>query len=139
VREEADVLEGQGIRKARETAAAADLCLWVLDAAAEPVWPGPEMGAVRLVVNKVDLAPAWDLERAGDAPHVSAQTGAGLPGLCNWLARWLVPEPPPAGAAVPFTPAIADRVEEASRYLAAGRREEARRALATDPTASGKC
>jgi tRNA modification GTPase len=129
VREEADGLEGQGIHKARETAAAADLCLWVLDAAADPVWPGPETGTVRLVVNKVDLAPAWDLEQAGDAPRVSAHTGTGLPGLCNLLARWLVPEPPPAGAAVPFTPAIADRVEEASHHLAAGRREEARRAL----------
>src|SRR5205814_566998 len=32
-------LEAKGIEMARSAAAAADLCLWVLDASAAPVWP----------------------------------------------------------------------------------------------------
>src|SRR5262249_25850163 len=73
-REAADALEGQGVGRARATAGAADLCLWVLDSSAAPVWPDPEIGPVRLVVNKIDLAPAWDLNAAGGALRVSART-----------------------------------------------------------------
>jgi tRNA modification GTPase len=137
LRDQADSLEGQGIRKARETASAADLCLWVLDAAAEPIWLDPKATA-RLVVNKVDLAPAWDLDRAGDAVRVSARTGAGLAGLCAALARWLVPQSPAAGAAVPFTASIADRVQEAHHLLCAGRTAAARRLLFNDEAPAGE-
>ena len=35
------------MRRARAAAAAADLCLWVLDAAADPVWPDSAAGPVR--------------------------------------------------------------------------------------------
>jgi tRNA modification GTPase len=119
VREEAGGLEEQGIRRARETAAAADLCLWVLDGSVEPVWPGAEIGTVRLVINKTDLPAAWDWSRADDAMHVSARTGAGLGGLCAAMSRWLVPEPPPPGAAVPFTAELADWVEEVWRNIIA--------------------
>src|SRR5205823_6447907 len=98
----AEPVEEEGARRARDAASAADLCLWVLDASAPPVWPDVAAGAVRLVVNKVDLPPAWDLAQAGAAVHLSARTGAGLPELLAALSRWLVPEPPPAGAAVPF-------------------------------------
>jgi tRNA modification GTPase len=111
-------LEEEGIRRARATAAAADLCLWLLDAAAEPVWPGPEVGAVRLVVNKVDLPAAWDLSQAAGAVRVSAATGEGLAGLCQALGRWLVPEAPPPGVPVPFTAALVAGIEEAQRLLA---------------------
>jgi tRNA modification GTPase len=86
-------------------------------------------GNVRLVVNKIDLPPAWDLAEAGDAVRVSAQTGAGLAELCAALSRWLVPEPPAPGAAVPFTPALAEALEEARRQLVAGRAAEAQKAL----------
>jgi tRNA modification GTPase len=122
-------LEEEGIRLARSAAAAADLCLWVLDASAEPAWPGGQEGAVRLVVNKVDLAPAWDLVRAEGAVRVSARTGQGVAELCVALGRWLVHDPPPAGAAVPFTGPLAAGVEEALRHLEGGRAEEARRTL----------
>jgi tRNA modification GTPase len=96
--------EGQGIDRARRAARAADLCLWVLDASAAPVWPEPALGAVRLVVNKTDLPAAWDLSRAAGAVPVSAHTGAGLAALCQALAGWLVPDPPPPGAPVPLPP-----------------------------------
>ena len=36
MRDAAETLEGQGIEQARESAATADLCLWVLDASAKP-------------------------------------------------------------------------------------------------------
>jgi tRNA modification GTPase len=129
LREAAGTLEGLGIQQARTAAASADLCLWVLDAAAQPAWPVEVRTSPLLVVNKVDLPPAWDLTRAADAVRVSARTGAGIPELCEAIARRLVPDVPPAGAAVPFTSALCDRVVEANSHAAAGRCDEARRVL----------
>jgi len=129
LREETEILEGQGIDLARRQLAEADLCLWVLDASAPPVWPGATSSATFLVINKTDLAPAWNLEHAEGALRVSAQTGAGLGELCSALERWLVPEPPPAGTAVPFTPELCDCIEQARQLLLAGQREEARARL----------
>jgi tRNA modification GTPase len=84
-------LEQQGIDLARAAAGRADLCLWVLDASAEPVWPGANLGRVCYVLNKVDLPPAWDPERAAGAVRISARTGEGLAELCAAVANWLVP------------------------------------------------
>jgi tRNA modification GTPase len=124
LREQTEALEEQGIELAKRQLAEADLCLWVLDASAPPVWPSSSV--YRLVVNKTDLTPAWDLDQAREAVHVSAQTGAGLPTLCSLLESWLVPQPPPPGAAVPFTAALCDAVEETLRLVTEGRTEEAR-------------
>lgn len=129
LRQEAGALEGQGIERARSVASSADLCLWVLDASAEPVWPDLPPERVLLVVNKVDLPAAWDLGRAAGAVHVSARTGAGIPELCDAIVRRLVPHAPGPDEAVPFTPELCDAVEEAHTHLAAGRVEEARRVL----------
>ncbi len=137
LRDEAGAVEGQGIRQAREAARAADLCLWVLDASAEPVWPDAGAGPVRLVVNKVDLPPAWGLARAEGAVRVSARTGEGVAELCAAVARWLVPEPPPPGAAVPFTPEQVEAIAEARRQLTAGQVAEGRRALSRLSGAAG--
>ncbi|MBV9122819.1 MAG: 50S ribosome-binding GTPase [Planctomycetes bacterium] len=124
-------LEQEGMSRARSAAAAADLCLWLLDAASPPVWPMLSLPSLRLVVNKTDLPAGWDLSLAGDAVRVSARTGAGLGELCEALSRWLVPDPPPAGAAVPFTPVLCRRVEEALEHCQASRLPEARRLLGT--------
>ena len=129
LREGADALERQGVRMARETSAAADLCLWLLDASAPPVWPDASAGGVRWVVNKVDLPAVWDVADAQEAVAVSARTGAGLPELCAALGGWLVPDPPPPGAAVPFTAALCDGIVRAKRHLDEGRPEEARRSV----------
>jgi tRNA modification GTPase len=129
LREAAGTLEGLGIQQARTAAASADLCLWVLDAGAEPVWPTEAPPHTLLVINKVDLPAAWDLSRAAGAIHVSARTGAGIPELCAAIAGRLVPEAPPAGAAVPFTSDLCDCIAEASAHGAAGRWDEARRVL----------
>jgi tRNA U34 5-carboxymethylaminomethyl modifying GTPase MnmE/TrmE len=118
------------MQRARATAANADLMLWVLDGSTAPAWPDAGMKNVRLIVNKVDLAPAWDINEVVDALRVSAQTGEGIAELCEALGRWLVPEALPAGAAVPFREALAVGVEEALRRALAGQIEEARRTLA---------
>lgn len=129
VRDAVGTLEGQGVERARAAAASADLCLWVLDAAAEPVWPEVLPERVLLVVNKVDLPPLWDVSQAAEAVRVSARTGAGIPELCDAIARRLVPEAPPTGAAVPFTPELGECVEAAQAHLVAGRTDEARHRL----------
>jgi tRNA modification GTPase len=129
LRDQAGALEEQGIGLARTAARDADLCLWLLDASAAPVGPPPDLAAVRIVVNKVDLPPAWDLAAAGDAVRVSARTGAGVEQLGQALSRWLVPDPPGPGAAVPFGEPFCRQVEEAWRCHAAGHVEEARSAL----------
>ena len=125
LRTAAESLEEQGIQQARHTLAAADLCLWVLDATAEPVWPDAAAGALLLAVNKTDAPPAWDLAKAAGALHVSARTGAGLAELCAAMAQRLVPDPPLPGAAVPFMPCLAAAIEEAYQIVGAGRTAEA--------------
>ena len=126
LRQAATRLETQGIDLALEAAAQADLCLWVLDASQAPVWPSSMAGQVRYVINKMDLPPVWDLDRVEGAVKVSALTGSGLPALCAALARWLVPNPPPPGAPVPFTPAMCSAVEDAWHSWSAGRDPEFR-------------
>jgi hypothetical protein len=103
--------------------------LWVLGASAAPLWPAEQSERLRVVVNKVDLPPAWELEQASEALRVSARTGAGIAELASALARWLVPESPPVGAAMPFTDALADGVAEAQWHVEAGRLREAAAAL----------
>jgi tRNA modification GTPase len=118
-------LEQMGIERARQAAAAADLSLWVLDVSGPTVGPPPDFPPVRWVVNKVDLPPAPEFLMPAGAVAVSARTGAGLPGFCQALAEWLVPDPPPPGEAVPFTPTLCDRVKEAHHFCRAGRIAEA--------------
>jgi tRNA modification GTPase len=129
LRDAAGSLEGEGIERARGAAASADLCLWVLDASAAPVWPQLPPERVLLVVNKVDLPPAWDAAQATGAVRVSARTGAGIPDLCAAVAGRLVPQAPPPGAALPFTEELCDRVAAAQSHLSAGQSEAARGVL----------
>ena len=119
-------LEEQGMALARSAASKADLCLWILDASAPPVWPRWPLPSVRVVVSKTDLLPAWDLTAAATASHVSARTGQGIDALCNALATWLVPNAPVSGVAVPFTPDLAQAIEHPREAVAAGRIAEAR-------------
>src|SRR5262249_61271135 len=83
LRVDADSLEQDGISLARAAAASADLCLWLLDAQAPPVWPDFRAESVRFVINKIDLPAGWDLNQAADAVRVSALTSAGLDHLCE--------------------------------------------------------
>jgi tRNA modification GTPase len=131
LRIDAGPLEAEGITRARATIDDADLCLWLLDAGTAPVWPEPQTRPMRFVINKTDLTPAWDLGQASDALRVSARTGEGIPEVCTALARWLVPAPPPSSAAVPFTPALVDGINNACQMLHQGQVEQARRTMAS--------
>lgn len=130
-RTKVETLEAQGIHLAQATAASADLCLWLLDGSAPPVWPSEPLTAVMYVINKSDLAPAWDVASVLEAVRVSALTGAGLSELCAAVIARLVPEPPPPGAAVPFTTPLCEGIALAHHVLAAGDAVEARRIVAS--------
>ena len=89
LRETADAVEQEGVRRAWARAAEADLRLLVLDASADWEAVRRELIAASerwdealdiVVVNKVDLAPA----HAADVVTLSAKSGEGLPAL---LAR----------------------------------------------------
>ncbi|MFL5243555.1 MAG: GTPase [Gemmataceae bacterium] len=112
VRHTKEELEGQGVALALSAAAEADLCLWLLDGSAEPIWPDSRPANLHLAINKVDLPPAWNYAEAGEALRVSAVTGVGIEELCAAVSAWLVPDAPLPGTAVPFTPEICDRLEE---------------------------
>ena len=92
LRESADPVEAEGIRRARARAEAADLRLFVLEAGTPAAELPPEDDRTLLVVNKIDLSPPPPLGR----PHVaiSCVTGAGIAQLVGWLherAAMLVP------------------------------------------------
>lgn len=117
LRDTPDALEAAGVELAREATRAADLVVWVLDLASpDPAFP--PTGGCLLVANKADLPHAWNPSTIEDHPIlVSAATGAGVPELAAAIARRLVPDPPPPGAAVPFLPELCDVVEAAARCL----------------------
>lgn len=125
LREAGEALEEEGIRRARDVAATADLCLWLLDASDAPEWPDPAPENCLFVINKIDLPSAWHWRSVSDAIPLSAQTGAGLPELCAAMARWLVPQPPAAGAAVPYTADQMEAIGDAIRTARAGETDEA--------------
>ncbi len=125
-----DPLEGQGIALARAAAAAAELCLWVVDVTAPPVWPGVDAGNCLFVINKTDLPALWDIGARPEAVITSARTGSGLAGLCDQISRRLVPDPPPPGTAIPFTPHLANELAVLAAAIAAGNVHAAHAALA---------
>lgn len=79
VRETSDPIEQEGVRRARERAASADLVLWITDASA-PADFGSAVGEgakIWRIANKVDLAPGADLSRHDFAIAAAAGTGTG--------------------------------------------------------------
>jgi tRNA modification GTPase len=92
LREAADEIEEEGIKRARQRAERTDLKLVVLDATALPHIPDAVAALIDahtiLVANKIDLAPA-SVTRIGahDLWLLSAHTGAGLAALEQELAR----------------------------------------------------
>jgi tRNA modification GTPase len=152
IREGVSTLEQEGIAKAREVAAATDLCLWVLDCSEPPVWPDFGHPKMKLIINKIDLPPAWPFQRDGLEAHtelastlwhpalggptvplevaaLSAKTGEGVPKLCQLISHWLVPKPPGSKAAVPCTSMLAERIQSAHRSFEQRDFEHARQQL----------
>jgi tRNA modification GTPase len=131
LRETDHALEQEGILRAIEAGAAADLLIWIFDASTPLVWddvPSPTPPPL-YVINKIDLPATWDLTKAEPALHVSAVTGAGLDALCQKITQALVPHPPSAGQAVPFLPELCDRLFRVWERCAAGDPEGARSSL----------
>jgi tRNA modification GTPase len=150
MREGLSSLEQEGIQRAREMGAGADICLWVLDSSAPPVWPDFAHRRMRFVINKIDMSSVWPFQRDAlvarigptsldpptlwhgvptvplPVPTVSAKTGERVPELCQAISGWLVPDPPPAGAAVPCTSVVAERIRSAHRLFEQRQLDDAR-------------
>jgi tRNA modification GTPase len=126
IRSSTDVLEQAGVERAQRELQSADLCLWVLDGAADPVWPNTAAESMLFVVNKTDLQPAWEFANAAGAILVSALKGHGIIELSSAIAQRLAPEPPRPGDAVPFTDALCDAIDLAWSHVQAGQPSEAR-------------
>ncbi|HJZ54434.1 MAG TPA: GTPase, partial [Gemmataceae bacterium] len=131
-------LEAEGVERAKRFLAEADLVVWVSDSDDwERSYPDPETAAAVtlpmnrwvLVRNKSDLGVEVPQDCTPKPLYVSALTGDGVPALASWIAYRLVPNPPPPGAAVPFTPQLAELVEAAHAALSAGRTDDAIRLL----------
>jgi tRNA modification GTPase len=111
-----DPLEQAGIKLAQAKLAAADLALVVFDrsrawSAAEQRLQETLSGTIR-VHNKCDLPPGPGPWPPGLA--VSALKQEGIEDLLRAVADRLVPQAPPAGAAVPFTPQQIDEIARAA-------------------------
>ena len=87
-------------------------------------WGAALVATVVSVLCFVAAVFSWFRGRGtGQAPvqrPLLEETEEGLAGLVQAIADWLVPEPPPAGAAVPFTEALCGAVEAAARHAAEG-------------------
>jgi tRNA modification GTPase len=111
IRETNDPVEREGVRRASEQAAGANLVLWVVDASASE-WQTLQLPAIKvasesitwLVVNKIDLVAGEEQRRIESrfgrkeiVNFVSSKTGAGLDELVNAIARYadsfFTPEP----------------------------------------------
>lgn len=119
----ADTLERAGVQRAREAILRADLVLLVCDASRR--WStndaalAAEFPAALLVHNKCDRA-VRDENRPEGCP-VSALVGTGLDDLLSAIGSRLVPEAPPAGAAVPFTARQEQWLREVRRRISSHR------------------
>lgn len=103
LRHSADALEQAGMARAHAAVASADLCLWLVDGAGDAVLPESLGSRTVMMINKIDLPPAWDWGTLPDAKLVSAKTGAGVAELGDVIVKSLVPTPTAPGEAVPHT------------------------------------
>jgi len=87
MRESTDIIEREGVRRAREAARDADLILMVADITRPETWR-VDAGADIRVMNKVDLAPGQERCPEGFLP-VSARSGEGVERLLSEMARHL--------------------------------------------------
>ena len=92
-----DPVEREGMRRAREQAARANLVLWVVEATeADSLAPPPVPGVTHwTLLNKTDLVRPqelprleWQFKAMKDAHRISATTGAGLDALIEALVKF---------------------------------------------------
>lgn len=123
LRTAADALEAEGVARALREISAADLVIYVA-ATTEP-WNAalyehvaqPDGRRLLTAHNKRDLAPP-PADGRPTGIEISAKTGFGIERLLNAIAYALVPNPPPRGAAVPFTVCQVAALEQALADLA---------------------
>ena len=123
LRETQDAIEAEGISRAAATLASADLGLLVFDAARP--WTEDERRQLDrrrdalVVFNKSDIAsPQFMPDVAGH--WTSAVNARGIEELMMAISRRLVPNPPEAGAAIPFTDRQHSHLTRAASALASG-------------------
>jgi tRNA modification GTPase len=99
IRPTTDPVEREGVERARARAAAADLVLWVVDAAEPPSRTHSEAedrdGSHWLIHNKLDLLVSYPKQSCRPPPRpffsrefwISARTGAGLDGLIETVTQ----------------------------------------------------
>ena len=133
LREEGERLESAGIARARAQLDRADLVVAVFDACAADLGCGLDLNQlscpVLTVWNKSDL-PGAQVSDDLSTVATSAQTGAGIAELMEAIPARVVPNPPPAGCAVPFTVAQREVLRTAHEMLRAGRTGDCERVLA---------
>jgi tRNA modification GTPase len=129
----AEGLEAEGIDRAKRVLGEADLIIWVMDSSQqEIVFPDVKTTEVAklhssrwlYVLNKSDISSNLPARTPSGAVYVSATTKAGVPELIAAIASRLVPDIPASGAAVPFTPQLAEKVIAAREALSHDRIEE---------------
>jgi tRNA U34 5-carboxymethylaminomethyl modifying GTPase MnmE/TrmE len=133
-------LEAAGVELAGQAIADADLLIAVREAGGtcnSVREESPPCGRRIDVWNKADLLSVEQQERIqerfagceGTYVLTSAQTGEGISALIEATGRLLVPHPPPAGAAVPFTAEQLAALEQARHAAARGDALSAQAAL----------
>ncbi len=121
LREADDPLEAAGVALTQQEAAQADLVVLVFDAS-QP-WGAADQELLERfphalrVHNKSDLRTAGGEAARPAGLKVSALTGQGTEALAAAIAAALVPDPPPADAALPFTHRQVSHLEAALRHL----------------------
>lgn len=136
IRATRDELEAEGVSRARQQLARADIVLWVIDATAvadsrdvsasverELQVEAPDLATrtdALMVLNKIDLLSDDNSAPIDNVVAVSALTGAGLDTLLAAIAQRLVPAPPGPGDAVPFTRQQVERLKSALIKLECG-------------------
>ncbi|MDZ4783012.1 MAG: GTPase [Planctomycetia bacterium] len=132
LRATAEPIERAGVALAAQELQQADLLLWVRDATSgsddELQLPSQIAREPLVVWNKCDLLDSAT-PTIGGGLLASALTGQGIESLVAAIAQRLVPETPPRGAAVPFTPAQVARLKNIQTDLRFGRAREALDAL----------
>lgn len=139
-----ELIEREGIARAEQQIAAADLVVFVEDATAP--WDDKLQRSFchRRARGVVIAHNKWDLDgatREGRPRGVatSAVTGLGVKDLCSAMAKVLVPESPPCGLAVPFTVEQVRALDETLMELKSGNMKAAADAIGrlTTPAATG--
>jgi len=119
IRQSHDDLEQQGVARALQRAAGADLILRVQPAggAATSMPIATSQAAQLEVISKADLLTTDLASVAENAITTSAVTGSGIAELLAAVIPSLLPQQPPPGVAVPFLPAHFNSLTETRQAL----------------------